>query len=140
VEYANNKLWGSLTCTLIVDTASHKANAALVEKALDDLKFGAIGLNQVGGFAVIFSQLPWGAYPRHDTYDVQSGMGKLGNAYCVNDVVKGIIRAPFTWMAQTKIHRDGTRAVTEASRASEFFVHNNMWRLTKLIVHAITGK
>jgi acyl-CoA reductase-like NAD-dependent aldehyde dehydrogenase len=139
VDFANKKIWGSLTCTLICDTQSMQTHSAALEKALDDLQFGSVSLNQFAAFTVLFAQLAWGAYPRHNIYDIQSGTGKLGNSCCVNNVVKCVTRAPFLWPSIAKIKRNGPAAVLEGQRVTDYLVHQNFYRLAKLLSFIITG-
>jgi hypothetical protein len=38
---------------------------------------------------------PWGAYPGHDIYDIQSGMGKNFNFLMLDRTEKVVVKAPF---------------------------------------------
>jgi len=111
VDFVNRKLSGSLKCTLLCDTASQQAHSEVVERALDELQFGSISLN-CGFSAVSYPQLIWGAYPRHTIHDIQSGCGKLGNVYCLNDLIKSVIRAPFMSSSLVKFRRMGRQRLS----------------------------
>ena len=54
-----NKCWGSLTATLIVDPATQAAARPAVDKAVDDLKFGAVSVNYGAMNSVALGMLPW---------------------------------------------------------------------------------
>jgi aldehyde dehydrogenase (NAD(P)+) len=39
--------------------------------------------------------LPWGAFPGHSIYDIQSGTGKTANALMFEFPEKSVVRGPF---------------------------------------------
>ncbi|MBN1991135.1 MAG: aldehyde dehydrogenase [Anaerolineae bacterium] len=97
VEFANNRLWGTLNATLIVHPASLKdpATAAAVERAVANLRYGTVAINQwaVVGYGLVTPT--WGGFPGHDIYDVQSGIGVVHNTLMFSRPQKSVIRAPF---------------------------------------------
>jgi len=76
VDYCNDSLYGTLSCTLIVDPRTQAKLKDDVQDAIMNLKYGAIGVN-VWGLVSMFHSLPWGAYPGHTEKDIQSGQGKI---------------------------------------------------------------
>jgi len=138
VDYVNNKLWGSLSGTVIINSEAEKAAPAVVEKALDDLKLGAIGVNQWAGMVNFYPGLLWGAYPRHTPEDVQSGIGINGNVHCLKDPYKCVLRFPFSHPGMPSVPAPAA-SLLQARRVTEFTVHYNFWRLAKLLVNVLTG-
>ena len=63
VNFANNKCWGNLSCTLIVDPVTQKANQSAVDTAIADLRYGSVNINlpTVLGYAVM--KMAWGGFP-----------------------------------------------------------------------------
>ena len=63
VKFANEKCWGTLSCTLIVDKDNLKSNAKAVDAAVANLRYGCITVNMpsIVGFAM--GHGPWGAFP-----------------------------------------------------------------------------
>ncbi|MBN1219777.1 MAG: aldehyde dehydrogenase [Anaerolineae bacterium] len=98
VEFANNHLWGTLNATLIVHPASLQdpATAAAVERAIENLRYGTVAINQwaVVGYGLVVPN--WGGFPGHDIYDIQSGIGVVHNTLMFSRPQKSVIRAPFT--------------------------------------------
>ena len=139
VKLANDRVWGSLTCTLIVDPKTEAANLAVIDKAIDDLQFGAIGINQWAGINVSFPAVTWGAFPRHTPEDVRSGIGKMGNTFCVDGVEKGVIRMPFVNPGLLKVPSDKQAMLKQAQRFCEFQNRHSTWSFVKLLVNALTG-
>ncbi|MEM8960212.1 MAG: aldehyde dehydrogenase family protein [Acidobacteriota bacterium] len=97
VDFVNETLWGTLSASLAVHPASLDVPAVrdAFERALEGLRYGTIGVNcwAAVGFGLIST--PWGAYPGHDLYDIQSGSGVVHNTLMFEHPEKVVIRAPF---------------------------------------------
>jgi acyl-CoA reductase-like NAD-dependent aldehyde dehydrogenase len=110
VTFCNDVVWGTLSATVIVDTATLKdeLTGAAVEQAIADLKYGSIGLNLWHAMSFAFSTTVWGAYPGHPLTDIQSGRGFVGNAFMFARPQKSVVRGPFrvsptpAWFATNK--------------------------------------
>ena len=63
VSLANDRCWGTLSCTLIVDPKTQSSNAVAVDKAVADLRYGSVNVNlpTILGYAVM--KLAWGGFP-----------------------------------------------------------------------------
>ena len=45
VKAANEDVWGSLSCSILVHPATEAAHGAAVQRALDELRFGSVAVN-----------------------------------------------------------------------------------------------
>ncbi len=97
VEFANTRLWGTLSVTLLVHPASLKdpQMAAAIDRALVNLRYGTIGLNYWAAAGFVLSATTWGAFPGHPLNDIQSGTGVVHNTLMFSQPQKSVIRAPF---------------------------------------------
>lgn len=97
VRFANETLWGTLTCTLLVHPSSLKndAVASAVGRAATDLRYGTVGLNLWGAFNFATLAGTWGAFPGHRPDDIQSGDGTVHNYLMIPRPQKTVIRGPF---------------------------------------------
>jgi acyl-CoA reductase-like NAD-dependent aldehyde dehydrogenase len=97
VAFANDRLWGTLSATILIHPKSLKDPeiAAAFERAIADLRYGTIYVNDFTGFGICWVVTPWGSYPNDDIYDVQSGIGVICNALMFERTQKTVIRAPF---------------------------------------------
>ena len=97
VDFCNDRLWGTLSCTVLAHPSTLKDphGAAAVDRALARLRYGSIGLNTWGGTGYGLMSTTWGAFPGHALNDIQSGRGAVHNTYLLEDVEKTVIRAPF---------------------------------------------
>jgi len=112
VSFCNDRVWGTLGCSLIVHPESLKdpAVAAAVEQAVADLRYGTVAVNHWSAVGFILGSTPWGAYPGHTLDDVQSGIGVVHNSYMFDpdDIEKMVVRGPFrmplkpTWFVSNK--------------------------------------
>ncbi|MGW0908553.1 aldehyde dehydrogenase family protein [Streptomyces sp. NPDC002853] len=94
-EFANDKLPGTLGATLLVHPRTERAHRAAVDTAIEELRYGTLGVNCWSAFGFLLGYTPWGAYPGHTRQDIGSGIGFVHNAFTLEDVEKTVLRAPF---------------------------------------------
>ena len=101
VEFANNKVWGTLVASIVVHPKSMKDPVVgkAVNQAIEDLRYGSIVINNWGALAHYMTGTPWGAYPGSDIYDIQSGMGFVNNPFMFDRVQKSVIYSDFAPIA-----------------------------------------
>ncbi|MCB9758348.1 MAG: aldehyde dehydrogenase [Alphaproteobacteria bacterium] len=95
VQFANDDCWGTLSCMLIIDPRTEKANKAALERALDELRYGGIAVNGWAGLVYGLCVTTWGAYPGHPPEDIRSGVGVVHNTFLFDHPEKSIVRQPF---------------------------------------------
>lgn len=97
VDFANSRLWGSLTAAIIVhpDSLRDPAVGQAVEVAIERLQYGVVAVNCLPGLAWAMAVPPWGSFPGNEPWDIQSGAGFVNNAYLLPRVQKTVLRAPF---------------------------------------------
>jgi acyl-CoA reductase-like NAD-dependent aldehyde dehydrogenase len=129
VQFANDGLWGTLGCSIVVHPKSMKdpGVASAVEQAIADLRYGTIGVNHWSAVGFLLGSTPWGAYPGHPIDDVQSGIGFVHNSIMLaeGDIEKTVVRGPFrmpikpTWVADNKTaHKSGEQFARLMARPS----------------------
>jgi hypothetical protein len=141
VELANEKLWGTLNATLIVHPASLKdpETAAAVERAIENLRYGTVAINQwaVVGYGLVAPT--WGGFPGHDIYNVQSGIGVVHNTLMFSHPQKSVIRAPFMikptplWFVT---HKTGHELGPKLTR---FEASPSLWQVPSIFWSALRG-
>ena len=96
VEFANERLFGTLSVNLIIDPKTAKAlGPELDQRAIAGLRFGGIGVNIWVGAAFLLARAAWGAFPGHSYQDVQSGIGVVHNALMFDRPEKTVVFGPF---------------------------------------------
>jgi len=141
VAFANESLWGSLNATLIVQPASVRSpeNAAALERAVADLRYGTVSLNHWSALGFALGATPWGAYPGHARNEIRSGSGVVHNALMFSRSEKTVIRAPFrAWPKPIwfETHRTATRLARQLVR---FEAAPSMLRLAAMLPRVVLG-
>ncbi len=97
IAFANDTLWGTLNLTLLVHPRSLRDPdvAEAVERAIERLRYGTVAINTWAATNYGLMITPWGAYPGHDIYDIQSGTGVVHNTLMFSKVEKTVVRAPW---------------------------------------------
>jgi hypothetical protein len=97
VDFCNERLWGTLSASIIVHprtVADPEAREAL-ERAIDRLEYGSVVINHWSAAPYAMVSPPWGAAPGATPSDIQSGVGFVHNTYLIEDVAKTVVRGPF---------------------------------------------
>ncbi len=137
VDFANNVLWGSLCAILIVHPKSMRdaVVAKAVERAIWRLCYGTVSVNILAYYSAYFMTAPWGAYPGHDIYDIQSGIGKTFNSLMLERPQKSVTRAPFKRLDPVTIQ--SKRPIEFSRKLAEFEASGSLWKLPGLMVTAL---
>jgi acyl-CoA reductase-like NAD-dependent aldehyde dehydrogenase len=97
VDFLNETVWGTLSATIVVSDKSmaDPSVEVAVGRAIENLRYGTVGINVTGvwGFATMVA--PWGGYPGSAITDIQSGNAKVGNYLMLHKPQKTVIRSPF---------------------------------------------
>ncbi|KAL4457777.1 hypothetical protein ABPG75_012642 [Micractinium tetrahymenae] len=101
VRAANEDLWGTLSCTLLVHPDTQAKYGAAVQEALDGLRYGCVTVNAWSAMGFVPMAGHWGAFAGDQTIaDVGSGIGGVHNVYLFDRPQKAAVRAPFICAAQ----------------------------------------
>ena len=113
VAHANDRLAGTLGANLLIDPTTQEALGGGFERAIADLRYGAIAINAWTAFAFLQPNLTWGGFPGATIDDVGSGLGVVHNALLLDGVERSIVRGPFRPFPRSAsaIGRPGTFSV-----------------------------
>ena len=95
VPFANESIWGTLSCMMLIHPDTQREHAAAFDKALKDLRYGGIGVNVWAGVIYGLVVTTWGAHPGHTLKDIRSGIGVVHNTYLFDHPQKSVVKAPF---------------------------------------------
>jgi acyl-CoA reductase-like NAD-dependent aldehyde dehydrogenase len=97
-RFCNDKLWGTLSGIMVVHPSIEKdaAGSAAVDKAIADLRYGAVGINCWTGVVYGMVTPPWGAHPSSTLENIQGGLGWVHNTFMLEGIEKVVVRAPVT--------------------------------------------
>ncbi len=103
-DFCNNKLLGSLGCMILVDNKTFKAHEERVHRAVNELNYGGISVNNIPPNIWLNAYLTWGGCGE-TTENFVSGVGNFGNAFNFENVVKSVIIDEFGATAFALTHR-----------------------------------
>jgi hypothetical protein len=126
VAFANDHVWGSLSCVVIADGATRRRHRAAVEDALANLRYGGIGLNVWTGANFALGVASWGAYPGNAIDNVRSGIGVVHNTMMFDHPQKSIVRGPFR-LWPTPVWFADHANLADLGRRAAFFEANPTW-------------
>ncbi len=66
-----------------------------IDRAVADLRYGMVLINQFAALGFFAMTTTWGAYPGNDIYDIQSGIGVTSNVLMFEYPEKSVVRSPF---------------------------------------------
>ena len=97
VRFCNERIWGNLSCTMLVHTATHKAHEAAVERGIAQLNYGCVCVNAWSALGYTMETAAWGGHQPSNAFPhkVSSGMGLIRNCCLYDDVEKSVVRTPF---------------------------------------------
>jgi acyl-CoA reductase-like NAD-dependent aldehyde dehydrogenase len=140
VAFSNETLWGTLAAGLFVHPGSMKDPQvkAAVEKAIEQLRYGTIGVNCSAGLSWVLMTTPWGAFPGSSIYDIQSGNSFVHNTLMFSRPQKTVMYAKF---------RETPKPIGFVSRGKvlrrlspllvDIMAEPNLWKLPRIIKTAL---
>jgi aldehyde dehydrogenase (NAD(P)+) len=95
VDFANDRLWGTLGGNIIVHPATAREHAKALDDAIAGMRYGCVGVNAWTGVGFLLCETTWGAFPGHTLNDVRSGIGVVHNSHLFSKAQKSVVYAPF---------------------------------------------
>jgi acyl-CoA reductase-like NAD-dependent aldehyde dehydrogenase len=133
VDFANNSVWGSLSCVLLIDGQTQRSIGTQWEDALGRLRYGNIGVNLWTGANFTIPAMTWGAFPGNSIAAVESGIGVVHNAYLFDHPQKSIVYAPFRLLV-TPVYYIGAQHVLKIAQCyGDLQVQPNLWNLLRVL-------
>ncbi|MDG2992236.1 NAD-dependent aldehyde dehydrogenase [Candidatus Synechococcus calcipolaris G9] len=137
VPFANDHLWGTLGCALLIHPASQRQYAMELEGAIAQLRYGTIALNAWPAVSFSLACTTWGAYPCHTLENVGSGLGVVHNSYLFDYPLKSILRVPFRLPLTPPWFNDHRNLVSFSKAMMNYYVSGNPLRLLSILSEAI---
>jgi acyl-CoA reductase-like NAD-dependent aldehyde dehydrogenase len=141
VEFANVRLWGSLSANVIVSGRSMREPVVrkAVDRAVSNLRYGTVSINHWSAMGFVLGLTPWGAFPGHHRTDIQSGTGHVHNALMFSRPEKVVIRAPFRARPRPVWFSSHATAHRLARRMVRFEASPSLLQLPPILALALLG-
>ena len=137
VQFCNEKVFGNLGCSVIVDPRTAKKIGSGLDDGIARLQYGLVGVNVWCGMIATFPQLPWGPFPGNTAWNIESGVGKLSNTYMVDRPEKSVLWTPM--MSPIHLENAKPRKLKVIQRMAYYVIKPSWMRLLKLFGAAIFG-
>lgn len=138
--FANERLWGRLNATLIVDrSGADEPTRAAVERAVARLRYGTVSINHWAAVGYGLVVTPWGAFPGSDLYDIQSGSGWVHNTLMFDRPEKSVVRSLFRAVPKPPWFTSHKTALPLARALTEFELAPSPAKLPGIFRHALLG-
>jgi aldehyde dehydrogenase (NAD(P)+) len=137
VGFANNDLAGTLGANVIVHPTTARRHADALDRAIERLRYGCIGVNIWTGTGYFLAETPWGAYPGATPDAIGSGIGVVHNAHLFSASLKSVVRGPFrpfprpAWFVTNRIADRLGPALCAYEAAPSF------WRAVRVVALAL---
>jgi len=141
VEFCNDRIWGTLACSIFVHPKSLKdpAVADAVDRAIANLRYGAVAVNHWSGLLFGLVTPTWGAFPGHIRDDIRSGQGVVHNTYMFDRPQKSVLRGPFRVFPRPAWFVDNERALGIGPKLTYFNADPSLARLPGLLWASLFG-
>jgi hypothetical protein len=140
-EFANENLWGTLGCTVVVHPAFRKnpANEKAFQQAICDLRFGTIGINYWSALSYAMMSTPWGGYPGGTIDDPKSGIGWVHNTYMLDKAEKAILEGPLSAWPKPLWFPTNTNVAPTTEKVIDLYHRPSLFRLPGVLLQALKG-
>jgi aldehyde dehydrogenase (NAD(P)+) len=140
-DFCNDRLWGTLNATLIVDprTESDPAISRALDRAILDLRYGTVSLNLWPAVAFGLGSVPWGGHPSATLENIQSGLGWAHNSYMLEGIEKSVLRGTITISPKPVWYFDNAATHLVGSRLTSFEASPSALKVPAIIAAALRG-
>ena len=140
-KFCNDSLWGTLSASIVCHGVleDDPLVGPALEKAIDELRYGAVALNHWPAFVYGMVTAPWGGHPSSTLADVQSGQGFVHNTVMLGGIEKAVLRGPLTSFPRPPLFFDHRKMDVVAERLMHYNARPGWSRLPRVAMAALTG-
>jgi acyl-CoA reductase-like NAD-dependent aldehyde dehydrogenase len=140
-RFCNDRLWGTLSCAIIIHEAQEEdpTIALALEKAIVELRYGAVALNQWPALLYALASPPWGGHPSATLADVQSGIGFVHNTPMLGRIDKAVLRAPLDASPKPAYFLDNKKMRDIGERLTRFAAAPSLGGVASVALAALRG-
>lgn len=140
-RFCNERLWGTLSASIVAPSRIEEdpALGAALDRALLDLRYGAVAVNQWPAYVYGTVVPPWGGHPSATLADVQSGIGFVHNTAMLGRIEKTILRAPLRAFPRPPIFYDHRRSHVVGERLAAYAASPGWGRVLRVASAALRG-
>ncbi len=134
--FANDSVWGSLSCTILAPPITDRE---ALDRAVAELRYGGVAVNGWAAVLFVLGQTTWGAFPGHPPTDIRSGAGWVHNTGLLDHPEKSVVRFPFRPPMKPVWDPSHRRLRSLGRGLARFEARPGMGRLMRLAAAAMLG-
>jgi len=140
-RFCNETLWGTLSASIVCHgiLEDDPIVGAALEKAIDELRYGAIAVNHWPGFVYATVTAPWGGHPSSTLSDVKSGIGFVHDTVMLGRIEKAVLKGPLTVFPKPPVFYDHRNMAAVGERLLRYFARPGWGRLPSVAMAALRG-
>jgi acyl-CoA reductase-like NAD-dependent aldehyde dehydrogenase len=140
-SFCNTRLWGTLSATIVVHPflADDPAVGRALDRAILELRYGAVAINHWPAFVYALVTPPWGGHPSATLSDVQSGLGFVHNTPMLERIEKAVLRGPLVGFPRPPIFYDHKKMHLVGERMCRYWANPGWGRLPAVAMAALAG-
>jgi aldehyde dehydrogenase (NAD(P)+) len=137
VRFCNERVFGTLSISVLVPPDAPQRLRAVLDRAIADLRYGTVSINHWSGMNFVLGIAPWGAYPGHTLDDAGSGIGVVHNTLMFEQPLKTVVWGPFTTWPKPPWFITHRRGHTVGRRIAAFEAAPSASRLAQVAIAAL---
>ena len=138
-DFCNAELFGTLAAAVTIPNDFRRQQPEKVERALSQLNYGSVCVNQWPGLVYGLMTPPWGAAPDSDLTNIQSGSGNVHNLYFLDQYEKTVFFGPLCLVPKPIWFPSHTRAEQVAWKLLKLYRNPSVTGLPSLLASAVLG-
>jgi acyl-CoA reductase-like NAD-dependent aldehyde dehydrogenase len=136
---ANESCWGTLSCSILAHPQTMEDHGSDLAHTVEELRYGAIGINVWPGVIYGLASPTWGAFPGHRPEDIQSGRGVVHNTWLFDFPEKTVVRAPFRIRPTPPWFADHKNLLALGRRLVDFEASPSFGKVVRVAAAAVRG-
>lgn len=139
VEFANDRLFGTLCVSLTLPKDFQRRCAKELDLAIAKLRYGTVCINQWSGVSYGLMTPPWGGYHGTTIDKPISGIGQVHNTFCISEIDKAVLWGPLINFPKPVWFPTNRTSNQTAWSLLKLYEAPTLTRLPKLFFHALRG-
>ena len=139
--FCNTRLWGTLSAMIVIHpkTEAQPNVKDALERAIAELRYGAVGINHWTGLVYGLVTPPWGAHPSSTPEDIQGGLGWVHNTFMLDGIEKAVLRGPLVIKPKPPWFVTHTNAQNVAPKLMELEAHPSWMKVPGIALNVVKG-
>ncbi|MDC0741745.1 aldehyde dehydrogenase family protein [Polyangium mundeleinium] len=140
-RFCNETLWGTLSASIVCPNILEEdpVVGAALERAIDELRYGAVAVNHWPGLVYGTVTAPWGGHPSVTLADVKSGIGFVHNTVMLGRIEKAVLRGPLKTFPRPPFFYDHRNMAVTAERLLRYYARPGWGRIPAVAMAALRG-